>query len=121
MNGILIIVLAKLLREYVATISDGNVPCVEDAIMIMTRQENEKHAKVAVKEYKVFLKQIQLPVYDKNNLCDSNFKFKKEKLSSLQSKLMFDTDSKFHNSIEVKISILHCKEFVHLINKFDNN
>ncbi|XP_060566378.1 guanylate-binding protein 2-like [Ruditapes philippinarum] len=96
--------LAKLLREYVTTISDGNVPCVEDAMLIMTRQENKKHAKVAAEEYKVFLKQIQLPVYDKNKLCDSNLKFKKENLSSLQSKLMFDTDSKFQKSTEVKRS-----------------
>jgi hypothetical protein len=111
-------VLAKLLREYVTTISDGNVPCVEDAMMIMTRQENEKHTNVAIEEYKGILKQIQLPVYDKNKLCDSNLKFKKENLSSLQSKLMFDTDSKFQKSTEVKISICLLKSlFILFTNK----
>ncbi|XP_060569437.1 guanylate-binding protein 2-like [Ruditapes philippinarum] len=99
--------LAKLLREYVTTISDGNVPCVEDAMMIMARQENGKHANVAVEEYKVFLKQTQIPVYDKNELCDSHIKFKKEKLSSLQSKLMFDTDSKFQKSTEAEMQTLY--------------
>ncbi|XP_053397575.1 guanylate-binding protein 2-like [Mercenaria mercenaria] len=99
--------LAKLIRFYVKAINEGSVPCVEDAMMTMSRLENERHTKNAVEEYKALIKQIQLPVFDKKTLHNSNLKYQENTLSKLHSKLLFDTDKKIEKATKAEMQTLY--------------
>ncbi|XP_045197372.2 guanylate-binding protein 1-like isoform X2 [Mercenaria mercenaria] len=99
--------LAKLLRVYVHAINEGSVPCVEDAMVTMSRLENERHTKNAVEEYKALIKQIQLPVFDKKKLQQSNLEYQEDTLSKLHSKLLFDTDNKMEKATKAEMQTLY--------------
>ncbi|XP_053397574.1 guanylate-binding protein 2-like isoform X2 [Mercenaria mercenaria] len=99
--------LAKLLRVYVHAINEGSVPCVEDAMVTMSRLENERHTKNAVEEYKTLIKQIQLPVFDKKKLQKSILEYQEDTLSKLHSKLLFDTDNKIEKATKAEMQTLY--------------
>ena len=74
-------------------------------MMIMTRQENGKNTKKAIEAYKKSLKEIQLPVCDKQQLFDTVSKIKGETLSRLRSNLLFDMENEIEKETEVILSV----------------
>ncbi|XP_060560060.1 guanylate-binding protein 2-like [Ruditapes philippinarum] len=84
--------LQGLLDCFVTSVKIGAVPCIDDALTIMSKQENEKHAKDAIDRFHDELGKLKMPVGNKTQLIEKKFSFQYSILADLNSKLLFDED-----------------------------
>jgi hypothetical protein len=96
-------VLVELLGAYIKAIKDGKVPCIDDALTVMSKEENEKHAKDAIDTFRVDLGKLHLPVGNKAELLKKTFEIQTSALKNINSKLLFDDDHSVEMSVKVII------------------
>jgi hypothetical protein len=99
-------VLQELLNAFVTGIKNGAVPCIDDALAVMSKKENEKHAKDAIDSFCAELGKLNFPVGNKTQLMAKKFSFLTSILTDLNSKLLFDDDHAVEMAVKVTHSIL---------------
>ncbi|XP_060603239.1 guanylate-binding protein 1-like isoform X2 [Ruditapes philippinarum] len=102
--------LVELLGAYIKAIKDGKVPCIDDALTVMSKEENKKHAKDAIDTFRVDLEKLHLPVGDKTKLLEEKFEIRTSVLKNLTSKLLFDDDHSVEMSVQSEMDRIF-KEF----------
>ncbi|XP_070812743.1 guanylate-binding protein 1-like [Pituophis catenifer annectens] len=88
--------LAKLVKSYVDTISSGNVPCLENAVLALAEIENRAALQEAVAHYAQLMEQsLQLPTETLQELLDVHKKCEEQALEKFMARAFKDDTRQF--------------------------
>ncbi|XP_058051045.1 guanylate-binding protein 1-like [Ahaetulla prasina] len=88
--------LAKLVETYVDTISSGNVPCLENAVLALADTENRAAVQEAVAHYEQLMEQsLELPTETLQELLDVHKKCEEQALEKFTARVFKDDTRQF--------------------------
>ncbi|XP_060552764.1 guanylate-binding protein 2-like, partial [Ruditapes philippinarum] len=98
--------LLELLNAFVKAIKNGTVPCIDDALTVMSKQENERHAKDAIASFRGEIGKLSMPFGNKTQLLEKKFSTQSLILTGLNSKLLLDDNHAKEMEVKVKYLLI---------------